>query len=323
MRVLSIYTGKGGIGKTTFAQNLAYNLAVQGRKVGVVDTDRYAMTSNLVDMRTIPEHKRYTLTHVVRDGVPLIEAMYQARKGLYVVPSDTNIEKASNHIVVEEEPDVMYDRIAALRAALDPSPSIALPWRENEEVRIRDFKPLERVSAEEVLSRPERLDYLIFDFAPDPGALGRSIIRVTDEIWSPLVLEPLPVQGFAQMGLIVKDMFKRNPGQQPPIRGVIPFVVNHKRDLTTQFLADLYIHYPETTTRAVHDDPSVPVSQGQFPAQTLFEFKRSSRATKEIFELALLVDGYQGRLESSPACDLCAQIHEFAQQQLAARSRKV
>jgi cellulose biosynthesis protein BcsQ len=322
VRVLVINSGKGGIGKTTFSQNLAYNLVALGRRVCLVDTDKQAMTSNLLDTSVIPEHRRHTLTNVVRDGIPLIEAMFQTRQGLWIVPSDSNIEKAAKFIVVEEAPDVMVDRVEALREMLGPPPKTILPWQEKQTVRMRDFKLLELVSARKVLERPSYLDYLIFDFAPDPGALGRAILRTTDEIWSPLELEPLPMQGFAQMLLSLEDMFRTSPQRKPPIQGIIPFKVMHKRDLTTKLLVELKMLYPRQTTRCVHDDAEVPKSQDLYPAQALFEFNRSSRPSKELFELTLQVDGYSGRLEGSPSCEHCREITAFVQEQLAEKGRK-
>jgi len=319
-RFLAIDSGKGGIGKTTWAQNLAYILAVLGRKVALVDTDKQAMSSNLVDVDAVPEKKWYTLTDVIRSGLPLLDAMYQARTGLYVVPSDTNIEKAANYILVEEATEVMVDRVGDLLAALASASDHTLPWQEKEAIRIRDFKPLPRILGPDVLVRPEYLDYVIFDFGGDPGALGRAIRRIGSfqrfEIWAPVGLEFMPMQGFAQLALTVKDMFKRKPEQEPPIY-IVPFKVNHKRDLTTKYLAELYFYYPQVTMRSVHDDGIVPTSQDVVPAQTLFEFSRSSRPTKEVFELALRVDGYTGHLEGSPNCAICQEIHEYVRQQLA------
>lgn len=40
-RVLFIYSGKGGVGKSTFCVNLAYAMALQGIKIGIFDADLF------------------------------------------------------------------------------------------------------------------------------------------------------------------------------------------------------------------------------------------------------------------------------------------
>lgn len=317
MKIFSIYTSKGGIGKSSLAEGIASWLVALGRNVCLVDTDRQANTSNLVNMEAVPANSRKTLTHVVRDGVPLFDAMYQARRNLWVIPSDTNINKASNYIVVEQEPELLVDCIDDLKAALTPSQFPPLAWHGKPEVNIRQFKAPAQITPDEVLIRPNSLDYFIVDHAPNPGAVGESFLRATEEIWSPLVLEPYPVQGFAHMILTVNDLFKR-ASRKPKVH-IVPFKVDHQREMTTTYLADLYMLYPTETGRSVHEDPNIPKAQGEDPPQTIVEFSRSCRASKEMLELALQMEGYSGTLQNGHICDACLQIREFAEEELAAR----
>lgn len=321
MRILVITTGKGGVGKTTTAYNLAYDLVVLGNKVALVDTDKQANTSNLINMEGIPSHRRHTLTHVVRNEIPLLDAMYQVRRGFYVVPSDTNIDKAIRHIVVEDDRDLMRKRVRDLRESLSNEISHPL-WKGHKTLRIRDFAPLPEVGPAEILAKPKYLDYLIFDFAPDPGALGRSIEEAGGEdpveIFAPLVLEPLPTQGFGQMLLQQEDRFREKPTLRPIIKGIIPFCVNHRLDLTTEYLATFCIDYPQQMLRVVHYDGAIPNSQHAFPMQPAFEFQRSSRVSKELFDLTLTIDGFTGTLEGLPVCATCDEIRKFARQQVKA-----
>jgi len=323
-KFLVVDSGKGGIGKTTFSQNLAYLLASLGRQVALIDTDRQAMSSNLLDVDAIPKEKWHTITDVIRENVPLLDAMYQARPGLFIVPSSTNIETAAKHILVEEAQEVMVERIDALLDSLAPIPNRALPWQQQKDIKIRDFPLLPRVTGMDVVASPQFLDYIIFDFGGDPGALGRAIRRIGFshdlEIWAPVCLEFMPMQGFAQMVLTVQEMFTAKKKPVPPIH-IVPFKVNHRRaELTTKYLLELYFYYPDTTMRSVHDDGAVPKSQEEFPAQTVIEFGRSSRPAKELLELALAVEGYTGHLEGSANCDICQEVRQEAQRRRAAQA---
>jgi cellulose biosynthesis protein BcsQ len=317
-KVISIYTHKGGVGKTTTAENLAHILSSAGRKVALVDTDRQASASNLLEVDALPVGRRYTLTHVVCDEVPLIEAMYQARENLWIVPADTTINAASEYIIQHQAQEIIRDRFEALCGALAPPFQQQLSWQQLPSIRVRDIKLSQPVLPSQTTARPDFLDYLIVDHAPNPGILGDSFLRITQEIWSPVTLEPLPFQGLAQMILMLDAMFKDTPpDQKPHLRRIVPCKVTHNRDLATALFAQLHVNFPGKVTRAIHDSGDVPDAQGQQPPKTVFEFKRSSRASKELIELALLLEGYPGKLESGSECALCDQITTLARQALA------
>src|SRR6266568_3097035 len=95
-RKISILNFKGGVGKTTTAINLSHALARQGAQVLLVDCDMQGNSSSLLERAEEP-----TLTHVLRGQVDFNRAIKQARPNLFVVPADTNLNKASNYIISE------------------------------------------------------------------------------------------------------------------------------------------------------------------------------------------------------------------------------
>ncbi len=50
MRVIAVASGKGGVGKTTVAVNLALALTAQGQRAGLVDADLYGPDVRLADL---------------------------------------------------------------------------------------------------------------------------------------------------------------------------------------------------------------------------------------------------------------------------------
>jgi chromosome partitioning protein len=111
MRVISILNFKGGTGKSSLAENLSHALALQGKRVLVIDADRQGnASSTLLARRATP-----TLTQVIREEIPLDQAIFQARENLYVVPSDGDLDKASGYLnTTPEAMDVLKDQLSTL-----------------------------------------------------------------------------------------------------------------------------------------------------------------------------------------------------------------
>lgn len=316
-RNLIIFSGKGGVGKTTLAENIAWWLAATGRIVGLVDRDSHPTASNFIDLLAIPPGEpRYTLSDVIQHNKPLLDAMYQVRQGLFVVPSDTNIEAASSYIVANEAQEIMIDRYQDMIAALSPPPRDFPSWHQKPSIAPRYFPMLPAVNGKEMRERPPYLEYLVWDFGAEPGPLGRAILRLPNcEIWAPVVLEPLPILAFEQMKEQIKQLFRNYPERTPPIKGVVLYDLTHKRPETAQEFVKLYLAHQDVMTRPVHEDGQVPPTQNIYPAQAIYEVKRTSRAAREIFEIALRIDGYTGQFEKSPVCKHCDEIYTWLEQQ--------
>ena len=54
---LIVMSGKGGVGKSTVAVNLAYALSMSGKKVGILDVDLHG--PNIAKMLGIEQHKLF------------------------------------------------------------------------------------------------------------------------------------------------------------------------------------------------------------------------------------------------------------------------
>src|SRR5579875_1542197 len=308
MRVITVYNKKGGTGKTSMATNIAADLAAAGYQVAMLDGDEQANTSTL----TFPHrYGRPTLTHVICDQVPLYEAMYQARRNLWIVPADMNLTRAVEYVHAQQDFEVLCDRMEELQAAMKPSLAPHdFPWWQAKEVRLRDFELLP-TSAEEFRTPPTSLDFIIMDNPPNPNALTTAMLFAAQEVLIPVELEEFAYQGLVQMFEDIARKFKRRQ-QKMKVAGIVPMRVDHRGALATDYLSSLWRAFPELATMTIHTDKTI--SNAQAYHRVSFEEDRTSRGTKELFALALWLAGWQGHVAGVEPCKHCLSAREQAEQ---------
>ncbi|MFN3483876.1 MAG: MinD/ParA family protein [Planctomycetota bacterium] len=98
-RVMAITSGKGGVGKTNVAVNLALGMAQRGKNVVLVDLDLgLANADILLDLTS-----KYTLAQVLSGRKTIEEVMLPAMGGIRVVPGASGVERLANLSDVERE----------------------------------------------------------------------------------------------------------------------------------------------------------------------------------------------------------------------------
>ena len=88
-RVLSITSGKGGVGKTAVVSNIAVTLARQGKKVLVIDADLGLANIDVV-LGISPE---YNLNHFFNGERTLEEVMVEGPYGLKILPAGSGVQQ--------------------------------------------------------------------------------------------------------------------------------------------------------------------------------------------------------------------------------------
>ncbi len=112
--VITITSGKGGVGKTTATANLSAALAMQGKRVVAIDAD--IGLRNLDVVMGLENRIVYDLVHVVEGACRLRQAMIKDKRleSLYLIPAaqsrDKNAVKPQDMIDVCEQlkPDFDY-----------------------------------------------------------------------------------------------------------------------------------------------------------------------------------------------------------------------
>ena len=87
-RVLALVSGKGGVGKTNLAVNLAIGLAAAGQRVLLVDADLGLANVDLL----LGQRPRGDLGHVLAGRLPLEEIVQEGVAGIRWIPGASHIE---------------------------------------------------------------------------------------------------------------------------------------------------------------------------------------------------------------------------------------
>lgn len=91
-KVITISSGKGGVGKTSFSINLALYLQSLGKKVLVIDADfGLANVEVLLDVR--PEYNFY---HIIKGKKSIAEVMVDTKYGIKFISGGSGLKELSN-----------------------------------------------------------------------------------------------------------------------------------------------------------------------------------------------------------------------------------
>ena len=110
-RIISVSSGKGGVGKTNIAINLALAYAKFGKKVIVLDADLGLANVNVV-LGVIP---RYNLYHLIRQQKKMKDILLDTTYGIQIVAGASGFSKIAN--LSEEERKGFIEELYELSSA--------------------------------------------------------------------------------------------------------------------------------------------------------------------------------------------------------------
>jgi len=101
MKILSVANSKGGVGKTSVAVNLAWELARKGRLVLLIDLDPQCDLSKIYYRGTEPAENN--LATLLQGQCSVDEACYNVKDNLYLIPGSSDMKhfhwKASENLL--------------------------------------------------------------------------------------------------------------------------------------------------------------------------------------------------------------------------------
>lgn len=161
MKTVAVTNRKGGVGKSSLTTNLAAALALDGKRVLVIDMDSQA-SATAVFLNELPADAP-TTAHVLVGQVALTDIILPAtREGVFIAPASRDLTAAQLSIVARTGRETILRR--ALRTV------------DGYDVVLIDTAPEQQLATVNGLVAA---DYVLMPFTPDPKALEG--LRTTTE----------------------------------------------------------------------------------------------------------------------------------------------
>ena len=206
-RVIAVVNQKGGVGKTTTAINLGASLALEGKRVLLIDCDPQANTTGGLGFRRQKddEEQRLSIYDVLLGSTTLADAMLPTEvEGLTLVAGSRELIGAT----------------------------IELVNMERREYRLR----------EALATALERFDYVVLDCPPALDLLTLNALTAADGLLVPLQAEYFALEGISELiSTLDKVSQAFNPGLE--LEGVLLTMYDDRTNLAqqvTQTLRDFF-----------------------------------------------------------------------------------
>ncbi len=202
-KIVAVANQKGGVGKTTTTVNLGCALAMQGKRVLLVDADPQGnCTSGLgVDRKKLTA----SLYNVLIEALPASEAVVSTGvAGLELLPTTIQLAGAE----VEMAP--MEDRELIMKAALSPLRA--------------DY------------------DYVMIDCPPSLGLITVNALSAADSVLIPIQCEYYALDGLSQL-MHSLNLLRRKLNPSLKVEGILMTMFDARTNLSLQVVEEVRKHF--------------------------------------------------------------------------------
>jgi chromosome partitioning protein len=210
-KIIAVANQKGGVGKTTSAVNLAAGLAVEEKKVLLVDADPQGNATSGAGIPRMPSRK--TLYHALVTKEPLKNIILPTDLPLfYVLPADKNLAGAEIELVETENREYELKRL------------------------------LKEIAGE--------YDYIIIDCPPSLGLLTINGLTAADSLLVPIQCEYFALEGVTELFDTLARL-RRGLNPQLTIEGLLLTMYDERTNLSRAVAQDLRDFYGKQVLKTV------------------------------------------------------------------------
>jgi len=211
-QVITIANQKGGVGKTTTAVNLSAALALEGKKVLLIDADPQSNATTSLGFHR--DSYDYNLYHVMLGTKELSDIILDVKEidNLFVAPSNIGLVGIEKEFYKNTQ-----DRELVLKRKIDP---------------IKD-----------------NYDFIIIDSPPALGPLTINTLSAANSVLIPIQCEFFALEGLAQLLNTIK-LIRQTLNRQLEIKGFLPTMYSGQNNLSKQVFADLAKHFESKLFKA-------------------------------------------------------------------------
>ncbi len=218
MRTIAVHTSKGGVGKTTLVVNIAYELAMQGNRVLVVDLDDQANASLSLGVNKAEEIEKVSTVKEFRqildsfkDRKEVIDFLQKGENESY----DSYMECICHALKWFNIESGENGKIDVLPGSYRTTPE-SLPNNPIAAKRLNQY--LQKLETE--------YDYVVMDTAPSYNIITWNALYAAKYIIIPSQMEYLSAQGIQTTRKNILDVHDDSKGTRGNIIGIIPMMTD-------------------------------------------------------------------------------------------------